>query len=294
MKVYSAGVFNTIPRGRIDAFQEMVGIQHYPILESFHYRRSVELAIEYGVKDLFLDSGAFSAFSLCKEIDIHAYIDFINKNRSSFTVIAALDAIGDTEKTWDNIQLMESEGIKPLPVFHYLSNFDALDMCKEYDYFALGGLVPIAAQQRKLVGWLDRCWERIVDANGNPTHNVHGFGMTGQKVMVRYPWYSVDSSSWLRGGQGGAILIQEKNKTRSIVMADNSPSVKEFDNHYDTLAVVEQDLVRERIEREGLFTVEQLREDHWSRRAFNIREINLWERSRKEAIFIKQEQGLFD
>lgn len=290
MKLYSAGVFNTISDIRIDWFQKTVGFD-YPILESYHYKRSVDRAIKYNISDLFLDSGAFSAMSLDVTIDINKYIDYILLHKEAFTVIASLDVIGDPDMTIKNIEIMKAAGIAPLPVFHYLTPLHYLDLCKEFDYFALGGLVPIAAQLDKLTHWLDKCWNLITDTQGAPTHKVHGFGMTGVYVMSRYPWYSVDSSSWLRGGQGGAILLHEIEKIRTIVIANNSPAIKDTAKHYDSMSLVEQQCIEQTIEHND-FTVNQLRTDHWSRRAFNIQQSNNWARARKEPVFIKQEQSL--
>jgi hypothetical protein len=40
-----------------------------------------------------------------------------------------------------------------------------------------------------------------------PRVKVHGVGMTSFDVMLRYPWYSVDSTSWIITGRTGAIFV---------------------------------------------------------------------------------------
>lgn len=96
-------------------------------------------------KDLFLDSGAFSAFTKGKVINIDEYIGFIKKNEKVITTYAGLDVIGDSEATRKNVEYMESKGLHPLPTFHHGSDYEELErMVKKYNYIALGGLVPIS------------------------------------------------------------------------------------------------------------------------------------------------------
>ena len=61
--------------------------------------------------DLFLDSGAFSAWSSGTNISMDDYIDFIIENKQYITVYSNLDVIGDAEATWRNQSLMERKGL---------------------------------------------------------------------------------------------------------------------------------------------------------------------------------------
>ena len=70
--------------------------------------------------DLFLDSGAFSAWNKGTSIDIKKYIKFIKKNEDLFTVYANLDVIGiggnqpnllTATKTLENQRIMEKAGL---------------------------------------------------------------------------------------------------------------------------------------------------------------------------------------
>lgn len=103
---------------------------------------------------------------------------------------------------------MESEGLKPLPTFHYGSPLEELDrIVEKYDYFALGGLVPLAMQKKKLRNWLDVCFSRIPKGK-----KVHGFGVNAIWAWERYPFYSTDATSWLSAGKYGDISELRGNK----------------------------------------------------------------------------------
>ena len=78
---------------------------------------------------LFLDSGAYSAWSKGIEINIDEYIEFVKKYKDNLTVYANLDDINSPEKTWENQRYMESKGLKPLPCFHYGEDVKYLKRC---------------------------------------------------------------------------------------------------------------------------------------------------------------------
>src|SRR5689334_21088468 len=69
-------------------------------------------------EEVFLDSGAFGAWSKGRVIDIQEYIAYLN-HKDRFRVYANLDVIGDPEKTLENQKLMEAAGLSPLPTVHY-------------------------------------------------------------------------------------------------------------------------------------------------------------------------------
>jgi len=150
----------------------------------------------------FLDSGGFSAFTKGAKINIDDYCNYIKKNKEYITHYAQLDVIGDEAGTEHNQRYMESKGLNPLPVFHFKGDFKRLErLSKEYQYICLGGLVPLAKKKDILKRHLDKCFSIIKN-----NCKVHGFGMTGFEILKRYPWHSVDSTSWLQGGRFGNIV----------------------------------------------------------------------------------------
>jgi hypothetical protein len=145
-------------------------------------------------KKIFLDSGAYSAFTRGKIINIEEYIQYIKDNLNHFEIYATLDVIGDWVKTKKNLKIMEEAGLKPLPTFHFGSPEKELkELIENYDYIALGGLVPYAKKRNKLKNWLDYCFSII-----GTKAKTHGFGVNAYWAWERYPFYSVDATSWLK------------------------------------------------------------------------------------------------
>jgi hypothetical protein len=163
--------------------------------------------------NLFIDSGAFSAWSLGIKITIEEYITFIKRYNDGITVYANLDVIGNVKGTWRNQKIMEDAGLHPLPVYHIEDPIEYLDKCLEYDYFCLGGMAK-GYKTHARTKFLDRCFSIICDTPDHmPKRKVHGFGVTAFSLMVRYPWYSVDSTTWANFSAYGQVIVPpKKNK----------------------------------------------------------------------------------
>ena len=195
------------------------------ILESYFYiknRRNIEK--KEPVIDWFIDSGAYSSFTRNENIDIEAYAKFIKEHYDLIDVYANLDAIGNPQQTQKNQEWLESQGLNPLPVFHYGEPIEYLkSMLIKYDYIALGGMVSISTEN--LQNWLDFLWEKyLTNQDGSTKIKIHGFGMTTIFLMERYPWYSVDSTSPILGAAYGRIYtpqgeIDISRKSGKIPMA---------------------------------------------------------------------------
>lgn len=206
---------------------------------------------------IFLDSGAYSAYTRKKEINIDDYISYIHKNKKYLTVYANLDVIGSAEASWENQRIMEQAGLNPLPVFHPKENFKYLQKCMQYDYFCIGGIAdtPVMA---KRIAFLDKCFDMVCYNNKAPKNKVHGLGMTSFELMRRYPFYSVDSTAWLLAGAMGNILIPPKKNEKfvynvnpirlSISYKSNS---KNHCQHYDTLNLEQRKNIDEYIKSKG-------------------------------------------
>lgn len=239
------------------------------ILESYHYvnRQSlVDTMRRDGVK-VFLDSGAFSAFTQGIDIDLPAFCEYIHRNSDIIKVVSVLDGIGDPLKTYQNQLKMEALGCPALPCFHYGEDERYLEhYIANYEYITLGGMVPINKEQLRL--WLDRIWNRyLTDKDGFPIRKVHGFGLTRLGLMRRYPWYSIDSSSWVQSAVNGGIMIPEIG---TIFISSRSPQAKEEGRHFNTLANIEQEVIRLEIEKRG-FDVIRLQNTHFARWCFNMK-----------------------
>lgn len=142
------------------------------------------------------------------------YAEHCEQNERLLEVFANLDIINNAEATYANQKWFEARGLRPMPVWHFGSHEKYLRryIDEGYEYIAIGGLIPNASSV--LVGPLDRLWGHVLcDTDGNPKVKIHGFAMTAFELMRRYPWYSVDSSSWLKVGAYGKIFVPKKDRS---------------------------------------------------------------------------------
>jgi hypothetical protein len=185
---------------------------------------------------VFLDSGAHGIFNeqvikkshkagykYYESAEFYQYVDlyaeFIKKNKEYIDIFANVDAIFNPQITW-NIQnyIEKKHGIIPIPVIHHGTDLKWLKryLSKGYKYIALGGLGQ-EVNQNSYRDWANNAFNIICDTPGNlPSVKVHGFAMTSYYLMTQYPWYSVDSATWIKlGGYGNVIVPPLKgNKWR--------------------------------------------------------------------------------
>jgi len=245
------------------------------ILESFHYIGNPKLvdSLRANGKTLFLDSGAFSAHSLGAVIDITEYCDYVKRNydlwrvEDGVSMFSVLDGIGDPQKTLENQWEMERQGVRPLPCFHFGEDEKYLEYyINNYPYITIGGCV--GRHPNDLIIWLDRIWSRyLTDENGKAKVKVHGFGLTSVEIMERYPWFSVDSSSWVQTAAYGSISLMGYG---TLAISTQSPNRHNAGQHIENISEIERQTV-----------LKWIADDHWdfarlstkmeSRAAYNMR-----------------------
>lgn len=280
MHIYMAAVFtNSLYPGQrhneklTDREREVVATLPN-VLESYHYVHKpqyVQAMRDNGAR-VFLDSGAFSAHTMGVQIDLPGYCQYIKDNMDILRVedgdlmASVLDGIGDPLQTYRNQLDMESRGVRPLPCFHFGEDERYLEhYVRNYTYITIGGMVGKSVPQ--LITWLDRIWNKyMVDGSGRPKLKVHAFGITSIPVMESYPWYSVDSSSWVQSGNFGGVLLPGFG---AIKVSDKSPSRHDEGQHAATLSPPEQAYVFERFRERG-FDYDRLNTVYESRWCWNL------------------------
>ena len=206
----------------------------------------------------FLDSGAYSAWSKNAIIDLDEYCAFIKSNIDWLDVYACLDVIPGAPgraattkereeaagQSWGNYLYMVSEGLDPLPVYHYGEDQKWLYNMLDYgcQYIGIGGLVGVPSENRRL--WLDRIFTLLTDESGKATIKIHGFGMTALPLIFRYPWHSVDSTSWIKASMTGMVYLPQildgefrfDRTPMNCSVSDRSPAQNEGGKHANTFS----------------------------------------------------------
>lgn len=170
---------------------------------------------------LLLDSGAFSAWSGGAPIDIDNYCAFIKENLHLIDTYVVLDMIPgrpggartqamveeSASESYKNLQYMKKQGLKPLPVFHMGERWYWLEkmVADGENYIGLSakkGMFPSEHERN-----LDQAFTIITKGDGTPIIDTHGFGITSHRLLIRYPWTTVDSTTWSMSAGYGKVFI---------------------------------------------------------------------------------------
>jgi hypothetical protein len=136
-----------------------------------------------------------------------------------------------------------------------------------YPYILLGGLV--AKDRNKVKRDLDRIFEsHLTDSSGQVRCKLHGFGLTQLDMMIRYPWHSVDSTSWVNTAAYGSCVFYRSGKLQQVLFSKDSPHSSD-NKHYDQMSQAEQQEILKLLEPTGI-THDEVREDYNGRRVVNL------------------------
>ena len=146
--------------------------------------------------ELKLDSWAFTAFTKNEKIDIEEYITFVKNNEDILYNYAWLDVIWDAEATLNNQKILDKNWLKAFPTYHLWSPIKYFhNLVENYDYIGLWWMVPHSTNPKKIKAFLDYCFHYIKKKWLKT--KIHWWGMTNPRLMLKYPFYSVDSTAWL-------------------------------------------------------------------------------------------------
>ena len=156
---------------------------------------------------VILDSGAYTAFKKGITIDLDKYAQYVIEHGNEYAGCFNLDSIGDAEKSYANWKYLKDAGAETIPVYHIGTPEKWLQKyLKQTDYIGLGAIANLDTVQR--LHSLGRIWkEYLIDAKGFPKYKIHGLGLTAIPIMLRYPWYSLDSFTPVISAVWGSILL---------------------------------------------------------------------------------------
>lgn len=149
--------------------------------------------------DLFVDSGAFTAWTLKKVIELDEYCQFIDGLPIKPWNYLTLDVIGDPEGTLANYNLMRERGFKPVPIVTRGDDEAAIEgYFDEADFVAFGGMT---GTDRASSAWC----RAVMEVAGK--RRAHLLGMTRFDWIKELRPYSVDSSSWMQAARFGTMAV---------------------------------------------------------------------------------------
>jgi hypothetical protein len=222
------------------SFYDMRHRSNRKILKSFI--RQLRGEQERSIGSIFMDSGAYSLhkyfgpkkktredwsfYTLKPGSEFRIYCDryasFLKsmKEEVSFPefIVSNVDAIGNPDLTWKIQMFFEQEhGLRPVPVVHLPDSEkefpSALKYLERYlgrghEMIGLGGFASRKSPKKK-IKWCDAAFNLICPESNKrlPTVKVHGFAMFHYELVCRYPWWSVDATTWFNPAVMGYVYL---------------------------------------------------------------------------------------
>lgn len=247
------------------------------ILTSFAFCKSPQKILESfnGVfpERLIIDSGAFSVWTKGEVIDIDKYANFCQELKKILPKeidlnIVNLDVLPgrfgqrptteqrelSAEAGWANMLYLEGKGLKVIHVFHQHEDFKWLDKLREHsDYIGISPANDVSMKEK--MNWLNKVFGVLRD-----TKKAHGFAVTSDVQLTKYPFYSVDSSSWSAASRYGRVATFGDKKLRTFSYKKRN----EIINNWETIKDKSQALLHGSDEdrlRQGIRSYLQLQKD---------------------------------
>lgn len=180
---------------------------------------------------LLVDSGAFTAWTKGKQVDLEAYIKFCKEvmgKTKAETWIVNLDVIPGSfgqaptaqqreesaQKGWDNYERMKAAGLPVIHVFHMYEDFKWLKrLAGSSGYIGISPANDSAVPTR--LAWLKNVFAEIKNKV-----KTHCFGLTSYNVMSQVPFFSADSSVWNIGLRYGLSTRYSNFKSQNLSKKD--------------------------------------------------------------------------
>lgn len=182
------------------------------ILVSFAYLQPFEQGIAYygKAREMILDSGAYTAYTTGKTVDIDKLIAEANKPR--WVEAVGLDVIGEWEGSRRNMEYMLPRCPKAMPVFHIGDPWDLFDYYLA-NWSKVGLSCRFGEDRKTSIRFYDQCFAR-----GWPK-KFHSFGWIDDQMLLSMPFHSADAATFvLQPGRFRVYPFRGRGRWRTIQM----------------------------------------------------------------------------
>jgi len=186
---------------------------------------------------------------------VDAYAAYCAANQHLLEFYVNVDVIFQPKTSFRMQKYLENTySLHPMPVFHYTTEEEDFKWLKRYmenyEYIGIGGIGQDVPKDRYYTHG-DRVFEMLTK-----DHKAHGFAMTSPDMLARWPWHSVDSTSWVLYGRYGVICVPRNGRydiaPLTVTVSRRSPARRKMTgNHISSLSEVERLSVLEYIESKG-------------------------------------------
>ncbi len=273
------------------------------------------------MKRILVDSGAFTLWRQGGEIDIEVYATFLLEQRHNYFRAVTLDTIPGApgaevtpaqveqaaQDSAENTQFLREMGTDPIPVFHQGEDFKWLAKMIDdgYDYVGLAPRKTYRTPQK--VAWLHDVFTYLCLGGKYPPVKLHAFGEATSQVLNDFPWFSADSTGWLKQAAYGSFYVPAvfpngdwdwHGVPQQVVVSRGLPgeNVAQVGHrpggHFDTMGPHAKKAIHRYCEEQG-HDLEALAGDGKVRAAANVRFFESACKRRPPVPYVPRTRGLF-
>ena len=202
------------------------------ILVSYEYKNALT-PVKWTPEYLIFDSGAFSAWSAGKKVDVVGYADWAVEASKNFprVVCVNMDVIpgqfGRTSTAAErkagmalslkNADYLRSRGLDVMEVFHQDEPREFLDLLisRQTEKGVLGISPRNDVQVGRKIEWQKTLTSYLFQTRGKNFPRTHGLAVTSFDMLANFPYYSADSSTWSSPFRFGGYT-NEMGKTSKV------------------------------------------------------------------------------
>lgn len=291
-KGWSEPIFNKATGSRFRCFSFAYTGSDSPMF-SAEASKALDWCLENNVR-VFLDSGAHSFHKILyygshlkganrmervKKVDemvtlfsmnFAKYVRRCFKTDRLFDFYVTLDFAKDCPVIYAMTERLVSLGIRPVPVYHGDSSLDWVRKYIDLGHKLIG--VGRHSIGKNTQDGTHRYYSKVLDFCGKHGVVCHGFAITGAS-MFELPWYSCDSTSYIKSAAYGRIFIIRPDKQR-IGTVHISSRYAEASGYgaLEALAKEPYRYLRDLVEARG-FDLEELRRNRNQRILYNAKVI---------------------
>jgi hypothetical protein len=201
--------------------------------------------------DCMLDSGAFSAWTLGLEVDLQGYIAWARERQAIFGNVETInldvipgkpgvkpsprERLRAIAQSKENADVIRAAGLPVMEVFHlYDGDWRVMEDLwarrRPGELLGIGGLAGLGTSKVEMQDFGDGVFARVREWCGGWQEivPVHGLGVGPEASFGRrYPWWSVDSSSWTSfqryGKDVGANGRHSQSRTGTRAISGHRP-----------------------------------------------------------------------
>ncbi len=167
--------------------------------------------IPHGFREVLIDSGGYQLQTGVAEVSLQAYglwLQLMLPKHPEVVGYFNLD-FPNPYDTLKNQTYLESEGLKPIPVWHLGDPEEILDLYSDlYDWISIGGIASAGIMGK---AGLARTINWIMSRCPNTKFHILGVGISGVLVFRQSVPYSVDFSTWSAVSRFGHAIVKDND-----------------------------------------------------------------------------------